>query len=64
MKQKNLLTKIPMSNNFFPLTADELYKRINKIPKVSLAMLPTWRGALLLQKNRPLSSHRPRRHEG
>ena len=30
-----------MSNNFFPLTADELYKRINKIPKVSLAMLPT-----------------------
>ena len=30
-----------MSNNFFPLTADELVKRINKIPKVKLAMLPT-----------------------
>ena len=23
-----------MSNNFFPLTAEELVKRINKIPKV------------------------------
>ena len=30
-----------MSNNFFPLTVDELVKRINKIPKVKLAMLPT-----------------------
>ena len=30
-----------MSNNFFPLTADELVKRIKKIPKVKLAMLPT-----------------------
>ena len=30
-----------MSNNFFPLIADELVKRINKIPKVKLAMLPT-----------------------
>ena len=30
-----------MSNNFFPLTADELVRRINKIPKVKLAMLPT-----------------------
>ena len=30
-----------MSNNFFPLSAEELIKRINKIPKVKLAMLPT-----------------------
>jgi len=30
-----------MSNNFFPLTAEELFNRINKIPKVKLAMLPT-----------------------
>ena len=30
-----------MSNNFFPLTAEELVKRINKIPKVKLSMLPT-----------------------
>ena len=30
-----------MSNNFFPLTADELVDRINKIPKVNLAILPT-----------------------
>ena len=30
-----------MSNNFFPLTAEELVNRINKIPKVKLAVLPT-----------------------
>ena len=30
-----------MSNNFFPLTAEELVNRINKIPKVKLAFLPT-----------------------
>ena len=30
-----------MSNNFFPLTSEELVKRINKIPKVNLAILPT-----------------------
>ena len=30
-----------MPNNFFPLTAEELVKRINKIPKVNLATLPT-----------------------
>ena len=30
-----------MSNNFFPLSAEELIERINKIPKVKLAMLPT-----------------------
>ena len=30
-----------MSNNFFPLSAEELIKRINKIPNVKLAMLPT-----------------------
>jgi len=30
-----------MSNNFSPLTAKELVERINKIPQVSLAMLPT-----------------------
>tara|TARA_B100000029_G_scaffold397526_1_gene395832 strand:+ start:11779 stop:12825 length:1047 start_codon:yes stop_codon:yes gene_type:complete len=30
-----------MSNNFFPLSAEELVRRINKIPKVELAMLPT-----------------------
>ena len=30
-----------MSNNFFPLTAEELFNRINKIPKVKFAMLPT-----------------------
>jgi len=30
-----------MSNNFLPLTVKELVKRINKIPKVNLAILPT-----------------------
>ena len=30
-----------MSNNFFPLTAEELFNRINKIPKIKFAMLPT-----------------------
>jgi 1-aminocyclopropane-1-carboxylate deaminase/D-cysteine desulfhydrase-like pyridoxal-dependent ACC family enzyme len=30
-----------MSNNFLPLTVDELVDRINKIPKVNLAILPT-----------------------
>ena len=30
-----------MPNNFFPLSAEELVKRINKIPKVNLATLPT-----------------------
>ena len=30
-----------MSNKFIPLSADELVKRINKIPKVELANLPT-----------------------
>ena len=30
-----------MSNNFFPLTAEELFNRINKIPKIEFAMLPT-----------------------
>jgi len=30
-----------MSNNFIPLSANELVKRINKIPKVKLANLPT-----------------------
>ena len=30
-----------MSNNFFPLTAEELINRINKIPKIQLATLPT-----------------------
>ena len=30
-----------MSNNFFPLTAEELFNRINKIPKVKFATLPT-----------------------
>ena len=30
-----------MSNNFLPLTVDELVNRINKIPKVNLAILPT-----------------------
>jgi 1-aminocyclopropane-1-carboxylate deaminase/D-cysteine desulfhydrase-like pyridoxal-dependent ACC family enzyme len=30
-----------MSNNFFPLTAEDLVNRINKIPKVNLAILPT-----------------------
>jgi len=30
-----------MSNNFFPLTSEELVKKINKIPEVNLAILPT-----------------------
>ena len=30
-----------MRSNFVPLTAQELVARINKIPRVSLALLPT-----------------------
>ena len=30
-----------MSKNFIPLSSDELIKRINKIPRIELAMLPT-----------------------
>ena len=30
-----------MSSNFVPLTAQELVTKINKIPRVSLALLPT-----------------------
>ena len=30
-----------MQNNFFPLSAEELLNRINNIPKIKLAMLPT-----------------------
>ncbi len=30
-----------MSNNFFPLTAAELFNRINKIPKIEFSMLHT-----------------------
>ena len=30
-----------MSSNFVPLTATELVARINKIPRVNLAQLPT-----------------------
>ena len=28
-------------DNFFPLSAEELLNRINNIPKIKLAMLPT-----------------------
>ena len=30
-----------MTNNFFPLSSQELINRINKIPKIKLAILPT-----------------------
>ena len=30
-----------MQNNFFPLSAEELLNRINNIPRIKLAMLPT-----------------------
>ena len=30
-----------MSTNFVPLTAQDLVARINKIPRVNLALLPT-----------------------
>ena len=30
-----------MNNNFNPLSAEELISRINKIPRVNLAQLPT-----------------------
>ena len=30
-----------MNSNYIPLSAEELVEKINKIPRVSLAMLPT-----------------------
>ena len=41
LNYKNKFKRKKMSNNFFPLTAEELFNRINKIPKVKFAVLPT-----------------------